>query len=141
MNNIIYNDNRFKKDISLKTQLQPMDIVKLRNGEICFIAYNTYSSDGLAIYSPKHDGCLFYLDDYTGDLKNTTNRDVDIINLYRGTAQYSIIDDLFHDTDYEYIESYVPFSWSVEINSIKKMTIEEIEKELGYSIEIIQEED
>ena len=123
MNNI-YNDNRFKKYTSLKTQLQPMDIVKLRNGYIAFIAYDQYSSDGLGIYSPEHDGCLFYLDDYTEDLKNTTNRNVDIINIYRGTAQYSIIDDLFHGNDYEYIETYVPFSWSVEINSIKKMTIE-----------------
>ena len=140
MNNFIYNDNRFKKDISLKKQLQPMDIVKLRNGEICFIAYNQYSSDELAIYSPKHDGCLFYLDDYTGDLKHKIYKNVDIINLYRGTAQYSIIDDLFHGNDYEYIETYVPFSWSIEINLTKKMTIEEIEKELGYSIEIIQKE-
>lgn len=141
MNNFIYNDNRFKKDISLKSQLQPMDIVKLRNGYIAFIAYNQYSSDGLAIYSPKHEGCLFYLDSYNGNLKNTTNRDADIIKLYRGTDQYSIIDNLFHGKDYEYIKSDVPFSWSIEINSTKKMTIEEIEKELGYSIEIIQEED
>lgn len=141
MNNIIYNDNRFKKDISLKTQLQPMDIVKLRNGYIAFIAYHQYSSDELAIYSPKHDGCLFYLDDYTGDLKNTKNKNVDIINLYRGTDQYNIIVDLFQGHDYEYVESHTPFSWSVKINSTKKMTIEEIEKELGYSIEIIQKED
>ena len=141
MNNLIYNDDKFKQDISLKTQLQPMDIVKLRNGEICFIAYNTYSSDGLAIYSPKHSVCLFYLDDYTEDLKNTTDKNTDIINLYRGTSQYSIIEHLFDGNDYEHIETYVPFLWSVKINSIKKMTIEEIEKELGYSIEIIQKED
>lgn len=134
------NDNKFKKNISLKSQLQPMDIVKLRNGYIAFIAYNKFSSDGLAIYSPQHEGCLFYLDDYNENLENIEERNKDIVNIYRGTSQYSIVDDLFHGNDYEYIEHSLPFSWSVAL-SFKKMTINEIEKELGYKIEIIQEED
>jgi len=140
MKNFIYNDNKFKQDTSLKSQLQPMDIVKLRNGYIAFVAYNEYSSDGLAIYSPKHEGCLFYLDDYNENLENTEESDKDIINIYGGTSQYSIVDDLFNGTDYADIEHSLPFFWSVVL-SFKKMTISEIEKELGYKIEIIQEED
>lgn len=138
MKNFIYNDNKFKKDISLKSQLQPMDIVKLRNGYIAFIAYNQYSSDELAIYSPQHEGCLFYLDDYNENLENTEESNKDIINIYRGTSQYSIVDDLFNGKDYEDIEHSLPFSWSVVL-SLKKMTVSEIEKELGYKIEIVEE--
>lgn len=45
---------------------------------------------------------------------------------------------LFSDVAFEEIEQYtLNKEWDIEINHVRQMTLEDIEKELGYEIELI----
>lgn len=123
---------------SLKSQLKVMDIVKLQNGLIGFISYNEFDENGLAIYSPRYQGCLAYLNKYHDDLSSKIKDEHNIIAIYRGPKSYCVLKDLFSDVAFEEIEQYtLNKEWDIEINHVRQMTLEDIEKELGYQIELI----
>lgn len=123
---------------SLKSQLKPLDIVKLKNGTIGFISYNELNEDGLAIYNPDHYGCLYFLNEYKDDLSNKIDIKRNIVAIYRGPQAYSVLEDLFSSETSDDIErSYLKNNWDIEISHVIQMTMEDIEKELGYKFELI----
>ena len=72
------------KNKSLREQLLPMDIVKLRDGRIGVIFPNDNDTEtGLAIFS--RTSCMYYLNEYTENLRDKTshNSDNDIIAIKR----------------------------------------------------------
>lgn len=137
----VTNMKSFKKNGNYKSQLQPLDIVKLRNGNIYFIAYNSYSNDYLGLYAPSSGGCFAYVEDYNNELTDNheNNKENDIIAIYRGSRQFAILDLMFSNEHNEEIEACImrDGGWTLEINNIKKMTLEDIEKALGYKFELI----
>ena len=123
---------------SLKSQLKAMDIVKLQNGLIGFISYNELNEDGLAIYNPDHSGCLYFLNEYKDDLSNKIDIKRNIVAIYRGPQAYSVLEDLFSSETSDDIENYyLKHNWDIEISHVRQMTMEDIEKELGYKFELI----
>lgn len=120
------------------------DVVQLRDGRLCIVLPNDKSKDNKSIcYTYKKLNtediigsgvtCLNYCSDYTGYIyeKNCFN---DVIKLWRATPEnaLSLIDYFFNKKE---IPNHIKPIW-VEPTA-KRMTIKEIEKELGYSIEII----
>lgn len=120
------------------------DVVQLRDGRLCIVLPNDKSKDNKSIcYTYKKLNtediigsgvtCLNYCSDYTGYIyeKNCFN---DVIKLWRATPEnaLSLIGYFFNKKE---IPNHIKPIW-VEPTA-KRMTIKEIEKELGYSIEII----
>lgn len=134
------NIKSFERYKNAKSQLQPLDIVKLRNGEIYFIAYNSYSKDGLALYAYSAGGSFAYLEDYHDNLTDKKDVKHDIIAIYRGSRQFAILELMFSNEHNKEIENCImrDNGWTYEINQAKKMTLKDIEKELGYKIQLIQ---
>ncbi len=120
------------KNKSLRDQLQPMDIVKLRDGRIGVIFPNDNDTvTGLAIFG--RIACMHYLNNYTENLKNKTshNSDSDIIALKRAPRfafdflknfldQSRIKKQSNKDLEVEYL-----LPWDIEINKEFTPTIEE----------------
>ena len=120
------------------------DVVQLRDGRLCIVLPNDKSKDNKSIcYTYKKLNtediigsgvtCLNYCSDYKGYIyeKNCFN---DVIKLWRATPEnaLSLIGYFFNKKE---IPNHIKPIW-VEPTA-KRMTIKEIEKELGYSIEII----
>ena len=141
MEKYIYKSTTFDHmEKSLKSQLKAMDIVKLENGLIGFISYNECNESGLAIYSPRYQGCLVYLNKYNDDLSSKIKDEHNIIAIYRGPKSYCVLEDLFSDVDFEEIEQYtLNKEWDIKINHFKEITKSEIEEILGYKIKIVDE--
>jgi hypothetical protein len=113
------------KNKSLKEQLLPMDIVKLRDGRIGVIFPNDNDTEtGLAIFG--QDGCINYLNHYDKNLKYARFNDAnDIISICRAPKYcFSLIRDFFEYKSLEEIEKeYI--TWNIEINKEFTPTIEE----------------
>ena len=125
---------------SLKSQLKAMDIVKLQNGLIGFISYNEIDENGLAIYSPRYQGCLVFLNKYNDDLSSKIKDEHNIIAIYRGPKSYCVLEDLFSDVAFEEIERYtLNKEWDIKINHFREITKSEIEEILGCKIKIVDE--
>ena len=121
------------------------DIVKLRSGRLCIVLPNNRSKDNKSICYTTYDSsteyitdsgvrCLNYCSDYTGSIyKNCVD---DVVKLWRATPEngLSLIGYFFNKKEIPY---FIKPIW-VEPTA-KKMTLKEIEKELGYPVEIIPE--
>lgn len=115
------------------------DVVQLRSGRSCIILPNNRSKDNKSLFyiykATKGLICLSYCHEYAGNsYKN--NRLYDVVKLWRSTPEdaFVVIGDFFNKGKIS--KSVKPF-WVEQ--PVKKMTLKEIEKELGYSIEIISE--
>lgn len=115
------------------------DVVQLRNGKSYIVLPNNRSKDNKSLFyiykATKGLICLSHCHEYAGNsCKN--NRLYDVVKLWRSTPEdaFVVIGDFFNKGK---ISKSVKPIW-VE-PTVKKMTLKEIEKELGYSIEIISE--
>lgn len=121
------------------------DVVQLRSGKLCIILPNHRSKDNKSlccIYDAEPDrgsgiSCFTYCCDYTDNLYKE-NGPNDIVKLWRSTTKValSLIGYFFNKNK---IPEFIKPIWIEQ--SAKKMTLKEIEKELGYAIEIIAEPD
>lgn len=123
--------------------LEPLDFVQLRNGNIYFVAYNsndeTYTK---GLFSPSIFGCQHYLCRYGYDLKHLYDKDQDIVGILRCNNCYKLLEYMF-EKKYKELKDYINqnMGWKkINNNKKKEMTIEEIEKELGYEIKIVNKE-
>lgn len=121
------------------------DVVQLRDGKLYIILPNNRSEDNKSLfytYKVTKDTlgsgliCLNYCSDYTGYIhkKNCLN---DVIKLWRATPENALplIGYFFNKKE---IPDHIKPIWvEPTAPTAKKMTLKEIEKELGYSIEII----
>ena len=134
-------DQLSKNEITLD-MLEPLDFVQLRNGNIYFVAYNsndeTYTK---GLFSPSVLGCQHYLCRYRYDLKHLYDKDQDIVGILRCANCYKLLEYVF-EKKYEKLKDYINqnIGWKKINNNKKEMTIEEIEKELGYEIKIVNKE-
>lgn len=124
------------------------DIVMTRGGRLCIVLPNSMSKDNKSIcYTHQNTStegiidsgvtCLNYCSDYTGYIYEKNCLD-DVIKLWRATPEdaLALIGCFFNKKE---IPDFIKPIWIEQ--TAKKMTIKEIEKELGYSIEIISESD
>ncbi len=103
-----------------KSELRTLDIVVYRNNQERTVYLNTVDGDKL------FKGNVVYnsLTTFSDDLKDVSgDKDLDIIKVKRLTNQISL------NSGYDVI-------WTRE--EVKKMTVSEIQDELGYKIEIIE---
>lgn len=124
------------------------DIVMTRSGRLCIVLPNSMSKDNKSIcYTYQNTNtehiidsgvsCLNYCSDYTGCIYER-NCLYDVIKLWRATPEnaLALIGFFFNKKE---IPDFIKPIW-VEPTA-KKMTLKEIEKELGYQIKIISEPD
>ena len=132
--------NQLSEDVITLDMLEPLDFVQLRNGNVYFVAYNlndeTYTK---GLYSPSAFGCQHYLCRYKYDLKHLYDKDQDIVGILRCQNCYKLLKYMF-ENQYEKLKDYINqnMGWKKINNNKKEMTVEEIERELGYKIEIIK---
>jgi hypothetical protein len=123
------------------------DVVQLRSGRLCIVLPNNKSKDNKSIcYTNKKPStediigsgitCLTHCIDYIGYIceRNCLN---DVVKLWRATPEnaLSLIGYFFNKKE---IPDHIKPIWvEPTVPTAKKMTLKEIEKELGYSIEII----
>lgn len=128
-----------------KNDLWPGYVVKLRNGDIRKVLEIGRQGAKILLNS---NGAWNYISDWDSDLTASVyilglgfsatstekHKSFDIVEVYghiKDTDHYCFENDI--STDYR------PLLWSR--TPIKKMTVSEIEKELGYRIEIVSEEE
>ncbi len=120
------------------------DVVQLRNGNLYIILPNNNSKDNKSLVytyaiNESHFGsglrCLHYCCDYT-DNSHENNRLHDVVKLWRSTPKDAlvVVGNFFNKGKIS--ESVKPI-WIEQPK--KKMTLKEIEKELGYPVEIVPE--
>ena len=122
------------------------DVVQLRSGRLCIVLPNNRSKDNKSIcytYKPNTEGiigsgviCLNHCSDYTGYIYERNYLD-DVVKLWRATPEnaLALIGHFFNKKE---IPDHIKPIWVEPTEpTVKKMTLNEIEKELGYSIEII----
>ena len=122
------------------------DVVQLRSGKLCIVLPNNKSKDNKSIcytYKPSTEGiigsgviCLNHCSDYTGYIYERNYLD-DVVKLWRATPEnaLALIGHFFNKKE---IPDHIKPIWVEPTEpTVKKMTLKEIEKELGYSIEII----
>lgn len=124
------------------------DVVQLRSGRLCIVLPNNRSKDNKSIcYTNKKPStediigsgvtCLTYCSDYIGYIyeRNCLN---DVVKLWRAATPedgLALIGYFFNKK--EIPDRIKPIWVEPTAPTAKKMTLKEIEKELGYSIEII----
>ena len=121
-----------------KEDLEVFDIVKLRDGKVLMVLPNDCSKDGFGLFSLDTAGCFAYFDSYNEDLEYICDSRVrniitrrDIVAVYKSKGRgYTAIKQMF-------CENRKEFRWSWERKETKEMTLDEIEKELGYKVKII----
>lgn len=123
------------------------DVVQLRSGRLCIVLPNNNSKDNKSIcYTHQNIStgniidsgvtCLNYCSDYTGYIYERNCFD-DVVKLWRATPEYglALIGHFFNRKE---IPDFIKPIWvEPTAPTAKKMTLKEIEKKLGYSIEII----
>ena len=123
------------------------DVVQLRSGRLCIVLPNNRSKDNKSIcYTHQNIStgniidsgvtCLNYCSDYTGYIYERNCFD-DVVKLWRATPEdgLALIGYFFNRKE---IPDFIKPIWvEPTAPTAKKMTLKEIEKELGYSIEII----
>ena len=99
-----------------KSDLQGGDIVTYRNGEKRIVDI----SNNKTVYLNDFENTSMYLDEYDNDLmmKKETYYEWDIVEVFRPTTKETFITK----------------------RELKKMTVSEICKELGYDVEIVKED-
>ena len=133
-----------------KADLRVGDIVKTRQGNILVILPNENSSDGLGTFSRITHGCQQYLSSYEEDL-TYKNAEYDIVAVLRASEPgyhqyntYRLLGVVLTYNDHEMIADqfqYVKWDWErTEEEPIKELTMEELEKVLGYKVKIVAEE-
>lgn len=120
------------------------DIVMTRGGRLCIILPNERSKDDKSLcylYNTEPDhgsgvSCLAYCCDYADNLYKNNNCLNDIVKLWRSTTEIALA-----LMGYFFNKNTVPdFIKPIWVEpSKKKMTLKEIENELGYPVEIISE--
>ena len=117
-----------------KSDLEVFDVVKLRDGKVLMVLPNDDSeSGGLATYSIPTCGCHCYLSNYDDNLEHICNMNFDIVQIHKSKGYaYTSIRKLF-------VDSEVDFVWDLERRDPKKMTMADLEKALGYPVEIVKE--
>lgn len=113
--------DRFTKDM-LKTGM----IVELRNGKTGIVLLDTANGDIIS------STCYMPFDSIYDDLTNVNDNDYDIIKIYQPQTNKSFLPEGKIDLN----NKNVKLIWQRQ--QPKKMTLKEIEKELGYPIEIIK---
>lgn len=114
------------------------DIVLLRDGTLAIVLPNHYSKNGMATFKITKNTSLACVTHCTSYKENRSwNKDYDIVKIWRPNDHNAnnILADFFLKRT---APSKDPF-W-IETPP-KKMTKEEIEEELGYSIEIVENHD
>lgn len=119
------------EDVFTKDDIEPGYVVELRNGNITIA---NYTADGILIIVDEHNSWTS-LDHYNEDLTfKSRNHNHDIIKIY-GYSKWA-----YRVLNYETKERSLLWERKEEKKpEPKKLTVAEIEKELGYSIEIIPE--
>lgn len=114
-----------------KSELKPLYVVKLRNGDIRIIiplaGGGSYPVGTPALFEPGGVGCQQMHDAYTDDLRSVNDSSRDVMEVY-GHALYSR-DSLTTDCEGRKL------LWSRE--AARKLTIKEIEVLLGFRIEVV----
>lgn len=118
------------------------DIVLLRDGTLAIVLPNPYSKNGISTFEIADNSCVTCVT-HCGDYKDNKsyednrNEHYDVVKLWRPNDYntHVILADFFLKRT---APSKNPF-WTE--TPPKKMTKEEIEKELGYSIEIVEYHD
>lgn len=118
------------------------DIVLLRDGTLAIVLPNHYSKNGMATFEITDEPCITcvtHCSDYKDNknYENNRNEHCDVVKLWRPNDYntHVILADFF-------LKRTVPSKdplWTE--TPPKKMTKEEIEEELGYSIEIVEYHD
>lgn len=95
--------------------------------------YSTYDYDTYEKNIIKRLNSKAYtsLDNYNEDFTSTRFKDLDIVEVYSCNCVTAILESVKNEPD--------SFIRIFEERPTKKMTLEEIEKELGYKIEIVNE--
>ncbi len=122
------------------------DVVQLRSGRLCIVLPNNKSNDNKSIcYINKKTStedigagviCLTYCSDYIGYIYERNCFD-DVVKLWRSTPENALALIGYFFNKKEIPVSVKPIWVEPTEPTVKKMTLKEIEKELGYSIEII----
>ena len=117
------------------------DIVLFRNGTLAIVLPNNYSKNGISTFEITEDmslACVTYCDDYKDNKNYENNRSehCDVVKLWRPNDYnaHVVLADFF-------LKRTAPSkdpTWEVPP---KKMTKKEIEKKLGYPIEIVEHHD
>ena len=123
------------------------DVVQLRSGRLCIVLPNNRSKDNKSIcYTNKKPStediigsgvtCLTHCSNYTGYIyeRNCLN---DVVKLWRATPEDGLALIGYFFNKKEIPDCIKPIWVEPTAPTAKKMTLKEIEKELGYSIEII----
>lgn len=128
------------------TDLKVGDIVKTRDGYGHVVFSNNLSPNGLGLFNAKSIGCSAYLSHYNDDLKHENDKRKDIMAVYKASEPnrytYSVTCRILNEPEFNieyYMAHYNDIKWDWERVEKKKMTVEEIEKILGYGIEIVSD--
>lgn len=119
-----YTIDMIKPYVFKKSELQVMDIVKLRNGNIRLILPNDYSKEKMATFTPE-DGCESYMESYTEDLLYRPDfpyinvKEYDIIAVYRTNNTWAAIHDFFME------KLDIKWTWERNEQKVKELTVEE----------------
>lgn len=118
-------------------KLAATDVVKLRNGKIGIVLGNKHSDNHLAIYTNNNMcvSCKAYLSNYESNRHNDDDHNLDIIKVWKSNyeRQYALINAFYTKSS---APTYIDPDWEEPAT----MTIKEIEKIIGHSFTIIEEE-
>lgn len=119
-----------------KKDLKEFDIVKLRNGKVFMVFSNKLAKEGFGIYSDATHGCHKYFEEYNDDLTSKDGKhddDIVAVEHFKG-YRYTWLNEFFN-CNYDFFP--VKNKWDWERKEVKEMTVEEIEKELGYKVKVV----
>lgn len=125
------------------TDLKVGDIVKTRDGNAHIVLSNNTSPNGLSLFSAVSMGCYAYLSSYDENMNHKLHESHDIIAVYKASEPnknyaYQLTRDIMVIVDTISFNAY-NIKWDWERNEKKKLTVSEIEKILGYGVEIVSE--
>lgn len=113
-----------------KSELRSGDIVKTKEGTKYIVLLKTRDGDFLINLC---DGCFIDLSRYNKDLTHVNFSRLDIVKV----CAFKYAGDNLRQHGLTSLTA--GFKWTWERDDKKEMTIQEIEKELGYSIKIVKE--
>lgn len=122
-----------KSDVFKKDDIKPGYLVQLRNGEISIVTVVQGDETPELVLVSYIDKWL-YLNDFNNDLTIDDKPDLDVVKIY-GYSKYAY-------NSLKFITDYRPLLWErkAKESEPKRLTASEIEKELGYKIEIVSED-
>ena len=123
------------------------DVVQLRNGKLCIVLPNNKSKDNKSLFYKYNIeqtrygsglSCASYCCDYTDNINNKKTTPYDVIKLWRSDSKNALTIIGYFFNKESALETIKPI-WTEQSAKKKKMTIKEIEQELGYPVEIVEE--